>query len=100
MGVWLLGEQLDRMCRTCLALCRRTRTVPMITGQIVLGIYLRCLPEELGAQVRDLASDTDLETLYAVAKFVPRERIAASLILCCGSREGLPRRAGTRLGSS
>ena len=27
----------------------------MITEQIVVGIYLRYLPEDLGAQVRDLA---------------------------------------------
>ena len=57
------------MHQTYLALCRRTRKVPGITEQLVVGIYLRYLPEDLGAQVRDLASDADLETLYAAAKF-------------------------------
>ena len=64
MGVWPLREELDRLCQTYLALCRRTRKVPVITEQIVVGIYLRYLPED-----RDLASDADLETLYAAAKF-------------------------------
>ena len=32
-------------------------------------IYLRYLPEDPGAQVRNLACDADLETLYAAAKF-------------------------------
>ena len=74
MDVWLLREQLDRMYQTYLALCRRTRNVPVITEQLVVGIYLRYLLEDLGAQVRDLASDADLETLYAAAKFaVARE---------------------------
>ena len=41
----------------------------MIIEKIVIGVYLRCLPNELGAQVRDLASEADLETLYAAAKF-------------------------------
>ena len=68
MGVWPLREQLDRMYQTYLALCRRTRKVPMITEQIVGGIYLRHLPEDLGAQVGDLAPDADLETPYAAAK--------------------------------
>ena len=63
MGFGPLGEQLDRMYQTYLALCRRTRKVPLITEQIVMDIYLRSLPEDLGAQVRDL------ETLYAAAKF-------------------------------
>ena len=49
MGLWSLREQLDRMYQTRLALCRRTRKVPMITEQIVVGIYLRYLPEDLGA---------------------------------------------------
>ena len=69
MEVWPPREQLDRMYQTYLALCRRTRKVLVITEQIVVGVYLRYLPEELGAQVRDLASDADLETLYAAAKF-------------------------------
>ena len=64
MKVWPLREQLDRMYQTHVALCRRTRKVPAITEQIAVGIYLRYLPEDLGAEVRDLASDTDLETLY------------------------------------
>ena len=74
VGVWPLREQLDRMYQTYLAICRRTRKVPLITEQIVVGIYLRYLPEDLGAQVRDLASDADLETCCAGAKFaVARE---------------------------
>ena len=40
----------------------------MVTEQIVVGIYLRYLPEDLGAQVPDLAN-ADLETLYTAAKF-------------------------------
>ena len=69
MGVWPLREQLDRMYPTYLALCRRTPKVPVIAEQIVVGIYLRYLPKDLGAQVRDLSPDADLETLYAAAKF-------------------------------
>ena len=69
MGVWSLREQLDRKYQTYLALCRRTREVAVITKQTVVGIYLRYLPEDLGAQVRDLAPDADPETLYAAAKF-------------------------------
>ena len=41
MGVWPIREQVDRMCQTYLALCRRSRKVPAITEQIVVGIYLR-----------------------------------------------------------
>ena len=74
MGSWPLREQLNRMYQTYLALYRRTRKVPMITEQIVMGTYLRYLPEELGAQVRDLAPDAELETVYTAAKFaVARE---------------------------
>ena len=74
MRVGVLREQLDRMYQTHLALCRRTRKDPVTTEQIMVGIYLRYLPEDLGAQVRDLAPDADLETLYAAAKFaVARE---------------------------
>ena len=69
MGVWFLREQLDRKYQTYLALCRRTCKAPLITEQIVVGIYLRYVPEELGAQLRYLASDADLEILYAAVKF-------------------------------
>ena len=69
MGVWPLGEQLNRMYQTYLALCRRTHNVPVIIEQIVVGVYLRYLPEDLWGQVRDLAFDADLETLYTAAKF-------------------------------
>ena len=69
MAVWPLREQLDGMHQTYLALCRRTRNVPVIAEQIVVGIYLRYLPEDLAAQVRDLTSDADLKTLYAATKF-------------------------------
>ena len=41
----------------------------MITEQTVVGSYLRYLPENLGAQVRDMASDGHLETLYTAARF-------------------------------
>ena len=57
------------MYQIYLALCRRTRKVPKITEQVVVRIYLRYLPEDLGVQVRELEPDTDLETLYAAAKF-------------------------------
>ena len=76
MGVWPLREQLDRMYQTHFALRRRTRKVPMITEQIVVGIYLRYLPEDLGAQVRGLAPDADLETLYAAAKFAAASEVS------------------------
>ena len=69
MGAWPLREQLDRMYQTYLALCRRTRNVPVIIEQNMVEIYFRYLPEDLGAQVRDLAPDGDLETRYAAAKF-------------------------------
>ena len=70
MSVGPTRERLDLMYQTYLALCRRTRKAPVFTEQIMVGIYLRYLPEELGAQVRDLAPDSDLETLYTAAKFV------------------------------
>ena len=63
MGVWPLREQVDRMYQKYLALCRRTRKVPVLSDQIVVGIYLRYLAGDLGAQARDLASDADLETV-------------------------------------
>ena len=69
MEIWTLREQLNRMYQTYLALCRRTRTIPVITEQIVFGVYLRYLPDKWGDQVRDLVSDADLEMLYAAAKF-------------------------------
>ena len=99
MGVWFLREQLDRMYQTYLALCRRTRKVPVITGQIVVGVYLRYVPDDLGAQMQDLASDADLETLYAAAKMAtaradrgtthPLLRDARSLPLPCVDATGL-----------
>ena len=74
MRVWPLREQLDRMYQRYLALCRWTRKVPVIAEQIVVGIYLRYLPEDLDAQVREVMSEAYLETLYAAAKFaVARE---------------------------
>ena len=57
------------MYQIYLALCRRSHKAPVITEQIVVGIYLRYLPEDLGTEVRDLASDDDLESLYTAAKF-------------------------------
>ena len=69
MSVWPIRERLDLKYQTYLALCRRTRKAPVFKEQNVVGIYLRYLPEELGAQVRDLAPDSDLETLYTAAKF-------------------------------
>ena len=41
MGFWPLREHLDGIYQTYLALCRRTRKVPLLTEQIVVGIYLR-----------------------------------------------------------
>ena len=70
MGVRPLREQLERIYQKYLALCRWTRKVPVITEQTVVGIYLRFWPEDLGAQLRDLVSDADFETLCAVTKFV------------------------------
>ena len=109
MGVWPLREQLDRMYQSYLALCRRTRKVPVITEQIVVGIYLRYLPEELGAQVRNLASDADLETFYAAAKFAaarenrrtthPLLRGAWGLTKASGDVTGLPAFTGEFSGS-
>ena len=69
MEVWPLQEQLDRMYQTYLALCRRIHKVPVVTEQMVVGIHLRYVPEELVAQVRDLASHADLETLCTAANF-------------------------------
>lgn len=69
MGVCPLREQLNRMYQRSLALCRRTRTHPIVTEHTLVGIYFRYLPDELGAQVWDMASDTELETLYTAAKF-------------------------------
>ena len=98
MGVWPLREQLDRMYQTYFALFHRTRKVPVITERIVGGSYLRYLPEDLGAQVRDLASDSDLETLYASAKFAaardgrrtthPLLRVARGLSVVSGDVTG------------
>ena len=78
MGVWPLREQLDRMYQTYVAICRRIRKVPVITEQSVVGIYLPYLPEDLAAQVRDLASDTDLEQPPSSP---PLEKTAAPPIL-------------------
>ena len=68
MGVCPIREQSDRRYQTYLALCRRTRKVPLITEPIVVGIYVRYLPEQLGVQVRELALDAQLETLYTADK--------------------------------
>ena len=101
MGVWPLREQLDWMYQTYLALCRRTRKAPLITKQIVVGIYLRYLPEELDAQVRDLAPNAELETLYIRQLSLLRlGKIAAPLTLCCGRRAAFLCRAGMRPDSS
>ena len=55
-----------------------------------MGIYVRYLPEELGAQVRDLASDADLETLYTAAKLTAAREAASVLIRYYGT-PGAPR---------
>ena len=95
MGVWPLREQPDRMNRrTCLALCRRTRKVPLITKQIVVGIYLRHLPEELGAQSRDLAPDAELETLYTAAKFAAAKEHRRTMHPLLRDTRGLPLSSG------
>ena len=110
MGVWPLREQPDRMYQTYLALCSRTRKVPVITEQIVVGIYLHYLSEELGAPVRDLASDADLETLYTAAKFAaaresrrtthPLLRDTRGLSLPGGDAAGLLMISGESAGSA
>ena len=102
MGVWPLREQVDRMYQTC--------KVPVITEQIVVGIYLRYLPEELGAQGRDLAPDADLEALYTAAKFAaaredrltthPLLRDTRVLSLPSGDAAGLLMISGASDGSS
>ena len=109
VGVWPLREQLDWMYQTYLALYRRTTKIPMITEQIVVGIYLRYLPEDLGAEVRELASDAGLETLYATAKFAaaredrrtthPLLREARGLTGVSGNVTGLLTFAGELSGS-
>ena len=67
----------------------------MIADQIVVGIYLRYLPEELGSQVRDLPSDAGLETLDAAAKFAAAREDRRTTHLCCGILEVSPRRLAT-----
>ena len=69
ISVWPLREQLDRMNQTHLALFRRTHKNPVITEKAVVGISLSNLPEDLGTQVRDMACDAELETLYTATKF-------------------------------
>ena len=98
MGVWPLREQLDRMYQTYLALCRRTRKVPMTAERIVVGIYLRCLPEELGAQVRELAPDADLETLYTAAKFAAARGDRRTTLPLLRDMRGLPLSSGDGAG--
>ena len=95
MGVWPLREQLDR---TYLALCRRTRKVPVITEQIVVSIYLRYLPEELGVQVRDLAPDADLEILYTAAKFAAAREDRRTTHPLLRETRGLPLPSGDAAG--
>ena len=61
----------------------------------VVGIYVRYLPEDIGAQVRHLASDADLETLYAAGKFAAdREdrRTALTLLRDAGDLAMVSRR--------
>ena len=108
-GIWPLRKQLDRMYQTYLALCRRTRKGPVITEQIVVGLYLRYLPENVGAQVRNLPPDADLETVYAAGKFaVAREdrrithtllRDARGLLVVSGEVTGLLTVTGELTGS-
>ena len=57
------------MTRSTRSRHRRARKTPVITEQMVVGIYMRYLPEDLGAQVRDMAPHAGLETLYTAAKF-------------------------------
>ena len=49
VGLALLREELDRLYQTYLGLCRRTHKVPVTTKQIVVGINLPWLPQNLGA---------------------------------------------------
>ena len=76
----------------------------------MVGIYLRYLPEELGAQARDLVPDADLETLYTAAKFAaatedrhtthPLLRDTQGLPLSSGDAAGLLAISGESDGSS
>ena len=74
MSLQPLREELDRIYQTYVALCHRNRTIPVITEQIALEIYLRYLPEDLGTQARHVPSYGDADTFYAADKFgAPRE---------------------------
>ena len=98
MGIWPLRDQLDRTYQTYVALCRRNRKVPMITKQIVVGIYLRYLPEKMGAQVRDLAPDADLETLYTAAKLVAAREDRRTTHPLLRDTRGIPLSSGDAAG--
>ena len=93
-----MEAQLDRMYQTYLALCRRTRKVPLITKQIVVGIYLRYLPEELGVQVRDLTLEADLEPLHTAAKFAAAREDRRTTRPLLRDMRGLPLSRGDAAG--
>ena len=95
MGVCPLREQFGRMYQMYLALWRRTRKVPLITEQIVVGMYLRYFPEDLGAHVRNPAPGVELETLYAAAKFAAGRKNRRTTYPLLGDPGGFRQLAGT-----
>ena len=64
----------------------------------MVGTYLRHLPEELGAQVRDLAPDAELETLYTAAKFAVAREDRPTTHLLLRDMRGLPLSRGDAAG--
>lgn len=70
------------MCQTSLALCPCTHKAPLTTTQTAVAIYLRYLPQDVGAQERDIAPDADLQTLDTAAQLAAaseRQRTAYPL---------------------
>ena len=59
---------------------------------------MRYLPEELGAQVRELAPDGDLETLYTAAKFAAAREDRRTTHLLLRDMRGLPLSRGDAAG--
>ena len=98
MGGWPFRKQLDRMYQTYVALCRRSRKIPVITEQIVVAIFLGYLPEELGAQVRDFAPDAELEPLHTAAKFVAAREDRRTTHPLLRDTRGLPLSRGDAVG--
>ena len=75
-----MHEQLRRMYRSYHSLCRRMRRPPTVNEQVMVAVYLRYLPRDLGLQVRESAPDEDLDTLYAAARFAAKKEGRKSLL--------------------